>query len=169
MSIERSNDADGTTVTFRLAGDEPAGPVSVVGSFNDWTPGAHPLETDPDGSRSVTVRVPAGTTAHFRYLAADGHWFDDPQADEVTADGSVLRAAESLPAAPESPGENTPESPAEHTPEARPEPDADRLDAVAERIDAAKDAARDLTERDVLDPETLDAGREHQESGPARN
>lgn len=162
MSIERSNDADGTTVTFRLAGDEPAGPVSVVGSFNDWTPGAHPLETDPDGSRSVTVRVPAGTTAHFRYLAADGHWFDDPQADEVTADGSVLRAAESLPAA-------TPESPAEHTPEARPEPDADRLDAVAERIDAAKDAARDLTERDVLDPETLDAGREHQESGPARN
>ena len=164
MSIERSNDADGTTVTFRLAGDEPAGPVSVVGSFNDWTPGAHPLETDPDGSRSVTVRVPAGTTAHFRYLAADGHWFDDPEADEVTADGSVLRAAapETPPAAPESPSENVAE--------ARPEPDADRLDAVTERIDAAKDAARNLTERDVLDPETLDGGREHQETGgPARH
>ena len=32
-----------TRVIFSLPLDQPAGEVSVVGSFNDWTPGAHRL------------------------------------------------------------------------------------------------------------------------------
>jgi hypothetical protein len=170
MAIDRSNDADGTAVVFRLTDDDPAGPVSVVGSFNDWTPGAHPFETDADGSRSVTVVVPAGTTTHFRYLAADGYWFDDPQADEVTPEGSVLRTAapESAPEIAETTDDTA--TVADSTNDAsdvqesaageRPSEPVDRLDAVAERIDIAKDAARDLVERDVLDPPPVDEHRE---------
>jgi hypothetical protein len=93
MAIHRSTGAEGLTVTFVLPGDAPEVPVSVVGSFNDWTPGAHPLTADPDGGHSVTVVVPSGSAVHFRYLGADGLWFDDPEADEVTAEGSVLWAS----------------------------------------------------------------------------
>ncbi len=32
-----------TRVTFCLPVDQPSGPVSVVGTFNDWVPGLHEL------------------------------------------------------------------------------------------------------------------------------
>lgn len=92
MAIHRSTDADGLTVTFVLITEEFVAPVSVVGSFNDWTPGAHAFADNPDGSRSVTIVVPIETDVHFRYLGPDGYWFDDPEADEITPEGSVLRA-----------------------------------------------------------------------------
>jgi 1,4-alpha-glucan branching enzyme len=76
---------DGTVrVTFALPADEPAGSVSVVGSFNDWDPFAHPLRRRANRTRSVAVTVPVGSTLHFRYLAEGGRWFDDesiPAAD----------------------------------------------------------------------------------------
>jgi hypothetical protein len=66
-------------LTFSLpAGAHPGDRVSVVGDFNDWTPGRHELRPLRDGSRSVSVRVPAGRPVRFRYLAPDGLWFDDP-------------------------------------------------------------------------------------------
>ena len=68
-------------VTFALPADEPAGAVSVVGSFNDWNPFAHPLRRRANRTRSAAVTVPAGSTLHFRYLAEGGLWFDD---DTVT-------------------------------------------------------------------------------------
>jgi hypothetical protein len=43
-----------------------------------------------NGQRSVSVTLPAGTTVRFRYLGEDGHWFDEPEADAVDADGSVV-------------------------------------------------------------------------------
>jgi hypothetical protein len=64
-------------VTFALPADEPAGAVSVVGSFNDWNPFAHPLRRRANRTRSAAVTVQAGTTLHFRYLAEGGVWFDD--------------------------------------------------------------------------------------------
>ena len=70
---------DAYQLTFSLPVTAPAGSVSVVGDFNDWTPGRHRLRPLRDGSRSVTVRVPAGRPVRFRYLAPDGHWFDDEQ------------------------------------------------------------------------------------------
>jgi 1,4-alpha-glucan branching enzyme len=78
-------------VTFVLPADTPAGPVSVVGDFNDWTPGAHSLVKRANGTRSVAITLPASTVARFRYLADDGEWFDDPDADEVDSQGSTLR------------------------------------------------------------------------------
>ena len=64
-------------VTFVLPADEPAGAVSVVGDFNGWDPFAHPLRRRSNGTRSAVVRLPAGSRSRFRYLAEDGHWFDD--------------------------------------------------------------------------------------------
>ena len=77
-------------LTFTLPPDEPPGDVSVVGSFNDWTPGKHRFVRRANGTRSISVTVPAGTTVRFRYLGENGHWFDEPQADAIDLDGSVL-------------------------------------------------------------------------------
>jgi 1,4-alpha-glucan branching enzyme len=64
-------------VTFALPADEPDGAVSVVGSFNEWDPFAHPMRKRANRTRSAAVTVQAGTTLHFRYLAEGGVWFDD--------------------------------------------------------------------------------------------
>ena len=45
-----------TRVIFSLPLDQPAGEVSVVGSFNDWTPGAHRLLPRRNGMRSVAKK-----------------------------------------------------------------------------------------------------------------
>ena len=75
---------DGTVrITFALPADEPSGPVSVVGDFNDWNPFAHPLRRRTNGTRSAAVTVPAGTRVRFRYLAEGGMWFNDETADAV--------------------------------------------------------------------------------------
>jgi Glycogen recognition site of AMP-activated protein kinase len=79
-----------TRVTFCLAGDQPAGAVSVVGTFNDWTPGHHVLIPRRNGTRTVSVALPPGEH-RFRYLASGGLWFDDTHADHVDADGSTIR------------------------------------------------------------------------------
>lgn len=79
-----------TRVTFCLPGDRPAGKVSVVGTFNGWQPGEHELKLRRDGTRTVSVPLAPGHYA-FRYLASDGVWLDDEQADEVGPHGSELR------------------------------------------------------------------------------
>ena len=82
---------DGTVrITFALPADEPAGPVSVVGDFNDWNPHAHPLRKRSNGARSAVVTIPAGTTLHFRYLAEGGIWFDDETVSELDAQGACV-------------------------------------------------------------------------------
>ena len=69
---------DGTVrVTFALPVDDPGVDVSVVGSFNDWDPFAHPMRPRANNTRSAAVTVKAGSTLHFRYLAEGGVWFDD--------------------------------------------------------------------------------------------
>ena len=70
-------------VTFVLSATDKEGPVSVLGSFNDWNPLVHPLKKRSNGTRSVTVEVPAGTDLHFKYLADGGEWFCDPDTDAV--------------------------------------------------------------------------------------
>jgi 1,4-alpha-glucan branching enzyme len=77
-------------VTFELPATEPAGAVSVVGSFNGWDPYAHPLRKRAKGVRSAVVTIPAGTTLHFRYLAEGGVWFDDESAEVHDSQGARL-------------------------------------------------------------------------------
>lgn len=79
-----------TRVTFALPADQPPGAVSVVGTFNDWTPGRHELQARRNGTRSVSVTLPPGTH-RFRYLASGGVWLDDHSADQVDEQASVIR------------------------------------------------------------------------------
>lgn len=79
--IRREAKSGKTRIIFVLPHDEPQGRVSVVGDFNDWTPGVHTLAKRSNGTRSVGVTVDPGSAYRFRYLGQDGHWFDDPEAD----------------------------------------------------------------------------------------
>jgi 1,4-alpha-glucan branching enzyme len=88
--IRRKKAATGVTVTFVLDPEAAAGPVSVVGDFNDWTPGQHVFRKRSNGTRSVSVTLPAGEPVRFRYLAEGGQWFDEPQADAHDENGSLL-------------------------------------------------------------------------------
>jgi 1,4-alpha-glucan branching enzyme len=87
--IRRKAVEDGVAVTFVVDCDLD-GQVSVVGDFNDWTPGAHLLRRRSNGTRSVTATLPAGRRVHFRYLASGGRWFNDPEADGHDGQGSLL-------------------------------------------------------------------------------
>jgi 1,4-alpha-glucan branching enzyme len=79
-------------VTFVLPREEPEGRVSVVGDFNDWTPGVHTLVRRSNGTRSVRVALKPGTTYRFRYLGENGRWFDDPEVETREAEDCVLHA-----------------------------------------------------------------------------
>ena len=80
--IKRSKDKGGVKLTFTLALTDTPQPVSVLGDFNSWDPLAHPLKKRSNGTRSVSVVVPAGQTFAFKYLAEGGTWFNDVDADE---------------------------------------------------------------------------------------
>ncbi|MFD9304810.1 isoamylase early set domain-containing protein [Streptomyces sp. NPDC060048] len=88
--LERQRRKNATDVTFVLPEGDPPGPVSVVGTFNGWQPGAHVLEPRPDGTRAVTVALPAKVTHTFRYLAAGDYWFNDEGADGREGPNSCL-------------------------------------------------------------------------------
>ena len=79
-----------TRVTFCLPVNQPSGTVSVVGTFNGWRPGVHELKPRRDGTRTVSVPLDPGLH-RFRYLATDGVWLDDEQADAVGPQGCELR------------------------------------------------------------------------------
>jgi len=92
VTIRIQQKAQSTKIQFVLPDDVHEGAVSAVGSFNGWEPGVHRLVKRSNGTRSVTVDVPRGQEVRFRYLGAGGVWFDDPDADEITAEGSLVRA-----------------------------------------------------------------------------
>ena len=90
--LERTSTDDNnrTQVTFVLPADHPAGATSVVGDFNAWEPGVHPLVERLDGSRAAQVVLPAGEQLSFRYLAHGDYWFDDESADGHDGRNSIL-------------------------------------------------------------------------------
>ena len=89
--IKQQSKAGKADVTFVLPDAEPTGRVSVVGDFNDWTPGVHTLVRRSNGTRSVKVALPAGGAFRFRYLGEGGRWFDDPQVEHRDRqDGLIL-------------------------------------------------------------------------------
>jgi hypothetical protein len=91
MALRIKSDGTKTQIQFVLPDDVHQGAVSAVGSFNDWKPGAHKLVRRSNGTRSVTVAVPTGQPVQFRYLGEGGVWFDDEDADAITAEGSLVR------------------------------------------------------------------------------
>jgi 1,4-alpha-glucan branching enzyme len=83
MIVRTETDDGQQAVMFVLDVEED---VSVVGDFNGWDPYAHPLVRDGSGHRAATVPLEPGSYA-FRYLAAEGRFFDDPQADSFADNG----------------------------------------------------------------------------------
>ncbi len=79
--LKRQSGTD--TITFSLPTDQVDQAVSVVGDFNDWDPYAHPLKKRSNGTRSVKVELEPGRSYRFKYLAEDGSWLTDPDADTV--------------------------------------------------------------------------------------
>lgn len=82
MAIRVSPDSKSgkSKIQFILPDDVHDGPVSAVGDFNGWRPGAHKLVRRSNGTRSVSITVPTGQELRFRYLGSGGVWFDDPEA-----------------------------------------------------------------------------------------
>ncbi|WP_396126638.1 isoamylase [Amycolatopsis sp. FBCC-B4732] len=79
IKICQGRDGNGAKrLVFNLPTDEPPGRVSVVGSFNGWTPGRHHLQPHTTGRRTATVEVAPDAAVQFRYLGENGYWFDDP-------------------------------------------------------------------------------------------
>ena len=91
IRIVRDRKTGQSKVQFVLPDDIHDGPVSAVGTFNDWTPGRHRLVRRGNGTLSITLAVTPGQELRFRYLGSGGRWFDDPDAQEVDWEGGVLR------------------------------------------------------------------------------
>ncbi len=77
-----------TTVmaTFTVALDGHGEPMALVGDFNGWDPVANPL-TRHRGARRASVVLEPGRRYAFRYLAGEGDWFNDDDADDYESNG----------------------------------------------------------------------------------
>jgi hypothetical protein len=71
-------------VRFALAAAQ-AREVSLAGDFNGWRPDATPLQRGADGLWSVQVPLSRGNWSYS--FVVDGHWVEDPQAENWRADG----------------------------------------------------------------------------------
>ena len=142
LKISHSSKAAQTKLTFALPLDHPAGPVSVVGNFNDWTPGAHRLVKRANGTMSATVTLADTYIANFRYLGQDGVWFDEPEADYAGASVVLARGEDEGDAAPVSTAARTPRTaaPKAATPATKPAARPAAKSAAPARKSAAKPA-----------------------------
>lgn len=74
---------DRVKVTFVLPEDHPYGEeVSVVGDFNNWTPGEHPFVRRSNQTYSTNVMLPEDSRFNFRYYSEDEGWINDDDADD---------------------------------------------------------------------------------------
>jgi hypothetical protein len=90
MALRITPNGTSTKIQFVLPDKILGSPISAVGTFNDWTPGAHKLVRRSNGTRSVTVAVPKGQSIQFRYLGEGGVWFDDEDAQAITSEGARI-------------------------------------------------------------------------------
>lgn len=97
LRIDRAR-SGGVRLTFVLPADEPCGRVSVVGDFNGWRPGEHELRRRSNGTRSLAVTVPEGTSLRFRYLAENDHWSNETEHPDVRQVGDDSLIVATLPA-----------------------------------------------------------------------
>ena len=88
--IKLSHTATNVKVTFALPHDRSLVGCSVVGDFNGWQPGKHLMCRRSNGTRSVAVTLPRGSRLRFRYLGADGNWFNYSDVVEFDGPDSVL-------------------------------------------------------------------------------
>ena len=61
--------------------------IGVAGEFNGWDAGEAPFRKRANGTRSAVVTLARGTAYRFRYVAPDGHWFNDDTASAFVDNG----------------------------------------------------------------------------------
>ena len=81
MPIDKHLNGSLAELTLRRAATNGETDVVVVGDFNDWTPGAHPMTGGPNGW-TCTLTVPTGRCYRFRYLLDGERWENDWEADD---------------------------------------------------------------------------------------
>lgn len=79
-------------VTFELdEGQIPEGvqveSVALVGDFNDWDPGANPMDYLKRGAFKTSVDLEPGKRYQFRYLINGEVWVNDWEADDYVPSG----------------------------------------------------------------------------------
>ena len=77
---------DSVKVTFVLPDDHPYGEeVSVVGDFNDWTPGEHRFVRRSNQTYSTNVILPEDDRFAFRYYSEEEGWINEEEADDFVS------------------------------------------------------------------------------------
>jgi hypothetical protein len=84
--IKKKAQKDGNVlITFSVTDAGQA--VALISDINGWDASSHPMKKRSNGTRSVSVTVPEGAAVRFRYLSADGTYFDDPEGDALEPNG----------------------------------------------------------------------------------
>ncbi len=71
-----------TQVTFKLKIADNISGGSVVGDFNNWTPGANKLKADKSGYLTTSISLPTNQRFVFKFLTTGGMWLNDDAADD---------------------------------------------------------------------------------------
>jgi 1,4-alpha-glucan branching enzyme len=84
MQREYSGDRARCRVTFWLPKDAApaAGTVAVVGSFNDWSVGRHPMVQLANGDFHLELELESGREHEFRFLVDGVRWENAWNADK---------------------------------------------------------------------------------------
>jgi len=84
-------DRDQVKISFALPEDHPhAADAYVAGSFNDWDPTADRLIRRNNQTYSAVVTLDVGERYAYRYVSADGEWFNAGDADTYEAENGIV-------------------------------------------------------------------------------
>lgn len=76
------SDSSMVAVTFQVPGDIWADRINLVGDFNGWDSGSHPLTPTRDGQLwQITLMLERGRSYLYRYLVDGAEWRTDQTAD----------------------------------------------------------------------------------------
>ena len=83
-------------VTFYTPPELEAEKIVLVGEFNDWRPGATPMQPLKDGRFKATLELSRDAAYQFRYFVDDSKWENDWAADQYVpnpfhGDNSVVK------------------------------------------------------------------------------
>ena len=84
-------DGDQVKISFALPEDHPhAAEAYVAGSFNDWNPKADRLIHRNNQTFSAVVTLEKGQRYAYRYVSADGEWFNVGDADTYEDQNGIV-------------------------------------------------------------------------------
>ena len=86
-----TKDSNQVRAAFALPEDHPhAANAYVAGTFNGWDPKADPLVRRSNQTYSAVVSLEKGARHAYRYVSADGEWFNAGDADDYEGENGLL-------------------------------------------------------------------------------